>query len=406
MSCDAVDIKGLPPKRRTFKLKTFASSEISGTSAKKVKVRFDENVPAVDEYGRPGHLAAVHLDAVVQVDTVAANMTEDYAGRQLWGVFRNIFLYGEGQDEPYLKNLDGRDLRRDMLYRDMLLRGADPSPIPDANATDLQHDVEVTYYLCEGQGIEGRKWDGLIPLAELNTEKNSKVGLEFQTATALPGAPAGVTYDGFVSLTTFATIVYGDLPVRDAEWQVERDDTAEKTVRVERRHDDEVFHYLVIDAYPEDTGAETMTNYSNISASAGAIPLFSGYSAAEIARCHMIEAQAHPLFDVGGRDLDLDSSPSVIPIFLTKPYDSRGDMGAGPVKVTFDRATATSTRWLVRRYKPHKEENRNKLAKRFGLPTGSAMSRIIKARNTGRPRFMHGDLLPQAIGRAAAAVGG
>lgn len=237
------------------RLSTAASGEF--VIGKEVNLSL-QSIPLTDEKGRHAHVAAIRIVAYPQFDITAASLPAAVTGYDMLGLINVIFIE-DSTGWKFVAGEDARSMRDDMAVRNYKLFVPDPAGIPDADATNLVVKTQW-YWPFSLHDDHGPTVPGPIPLALLRAKGNDAI--RFRLATTLPGAPAGVVYDGYVG-DSFARI-YVDLlylPNIDYQrWQVEQY-TLQETDGV-LRHCDRWHEYAVIRYFGQDTGGQDVSDFT------------------------------------------------------------------------------------------------------------------------------------------------
>lgn len=351
-----------------------------------VQVRFDA-IPARDRMGRYAHLAGIRFVGDGQWDTVAAQMTAAYTGYNQLGMLTNIQLR-DGSDWKYIDGLDGRDLRDDQLFRTGSFVVADPTDLADDDQTDLTNEIDLMYVWARMDGARVAR-DGLIPLSEM---RKPNAALEFTVGSAIPGAPAGVTWDGFTGgIDVYALVVYRDRPVSDAKWHLSTYSSDELAGRAP--HAARLTEYLAVRHTPQDTGAQDNSDYGALTVQVGGTTVKSALSATECAKANDFVARLNPEHQ-GFADLDLGATPEVT--FLLEPAADKGMMAHGSVSYRFTRSTHTTTRYLHRTWRAAKRSERMSVAQGAGIAP-SAARKIARTKSGKAPSARLEGFLPHDI---------
>lgn len=346
--------------------------------------------------GRYGYLVGFFVQAVPLFTTTAATMTNPVPGRLVLGLLRNIRMRAVGA-EIFRGDIDGRQLRDDMIARMGHLITPDPTDIPDADATDDDVIGVMQFAYLFGSLRPGRELDGAIPLVALDETLAALDSLRFDVGTAIPGSPAGVTFKGWSRFDVYALVRWEDEPVLSWFPHLRHLEVIEKqaTIHSGQPTRQARAEYAIIRHLDEDTGGLSLTDYAGLQVECEGQVLLDEADNAVLTNISILQRfPRYPWSATGVAGAETAREPvdfwgQYIALVAARLEADSGDMAELPVSYRLiTRSTHTSTRILIRERCAWSALEAEVIRARWGLPEGTR-------RDPSQGRFV--GRLPEAL---------
>lgn len=225
------------------------------------------------------YVTEIAIEAVADLTTTTA-MAAAFQSADIQGLL-NQFRLEDTNGHQFGENLDGRDLLDDLVTRSPDLSKLSQLPDPIPNEADAQLSLPMVWRWAFGTPLPGGMVDvrGAIPLAVLQARGDA---MSYAIASAIPGAPAGITFNGFgttgITMRVWARIVWLDKPIGD-HWRLSQ--YTEPNLSGRLRNCGEHVEYAWLRPFAEDTGGPGLTGYAGFTFRAGDQLLAGALSLAE-----------------------------------------------------------------------------------------------------------------------------
>ncbi len=281
-------------------------------------------VPNRDSINRHAHVRGIMFSAKAAL-IVAGATNAQVSAYTIRGLYDSLHME-DVTGWNYFDAIDGRVLVDDAFFRHWgdqqwpyLRAGANGGPLqPDqtadfglvANAGAATYTVEASLYIPLVSNADGASpLEGLIPLTALQAVGNNALRFKVPSAAGIPGAPAGVTFGGFMNpdpaiqttlgMEVWLDIVYLDHVVADAPWNVNSYVIAEQNGNLaypERITDYAAIRYLNTDqpAGAATAGQRAVESLGNFTFTAAGLSRLSGMTLDQMVRRQTYFARTIP----------------------------------------------------------------------------------------------------------------
>lgn len=262
------------PARHTILVDRVDSTRYANGSQVTVRLK---GLQPKDAQGRIAHVVGFEIRGDYSITSATTTSDAVSAHTQL-GILKSFFLTGAGGWSYLNGNIDGRDLVDDVYTRNLRYPAAVALPALqaiNAGIATYQKDLHLYFPFTRQDGANA-SMRGAIPLAALQSRTDA---LRFTVATALPGNPTDVAFDGFSgTLRIWLHVVYLPGVWIDPGWQLESYTKTDQSSMV--RHDDRRHEYVAIRPHLEDSA--TLSGYDGVTLEAGGNLVISALSTAEM----------------------------------------------------------------------------------------------------------------------------
>lgn len=326
-----------------------------------------------DQNGRHAHVVGLLFRGTYGFTLVDAS-TAEVPGYDMLAAWSNLFLRDNSGWIYWGGNLDGRNLRDDLYYRNYRANAVFPLPTTiAANAGAGAVTRDLTMY-CPLSRLDDEEGAGLvmgsIPLASLQARGDDCIQFTHGQPTGANGTTyTDVTPTGFTgTIELWVELVYVDNLVIDAPWQLENYTIQELSSQL--RHPDREHEYVILRYLPGDTGGVDADDLSGITVDVDGTVIMSALATS--AAGFRDRAQVADVLDVVPGDLYFPAGTDIPGYAFIPRARSRAESAAG--KVSFDistRATHTTNRFLHRTVSCHDGDRAAMIAEAAKCFTGT-----------------------------------
>ena len=326
------------------------------------------SAPVEDSMGRKAHVRGVYIDVAANVTIAAA--ADAVTGYQYRSLVESMFLQG-ADGHNFIGAIDARTILDDQFFRfgrmlnlPAIWTGDDPTQMTEpfrpavgtttdmgtaANANVTANvNIGVYFPLVDLRPNAPDPLAGLIPLASLQLAQSG--GLRFRLASAVAGAPTGVTVNeyrrsiidgtGVEGCDVYLDLVYLDATVIDSPWMLDEytlPDLKSHLSRPEMATD-----YAWLRHFPEDdtgfAGQILANSYDGITVNVGGMLEYEGVATTDLAMLAQLYSSSRYDGAIARRNGSalLPENESGLNGFPLVPfYGARDSAPAGKVNYTF-----------------------------------------------------------------------